>query len=177
MRWHAAAAAFAVLLLTMTTLPGCLKDEGGNGEDLSGWELGMTVDKFLSNGARTMNLTYLSFKVRWGPTEFDHWRVAESEGFEKGNESYFPFRLEASYDEPGPAGPDPFPIQGAQDYVTGACEVKSGGLRLSIDGDRSTFNVTNEYDRLPTDYEATVHIKGTYGELVLYFLMLEPPQP
>jgi len=177
MRWHAAAAAFAVLLLTMTSLPGCLKDDGGDGRDLSGWELGMSVDKFLSNGARALNLTYLTFHVRWGPKEFDRWLVGESEGFKKGNESYFPFRLEASYDEPGPAGPDPFPIQGTQDYITGACEVKSGGLKLSIDGPKSTYRITNEYDRLPTGYEATVRINGTYGELVLYFLMLEPVEP
>ena len=177
MRWHATAAALAVLLLTVTALPGCLKDDGGDGRDLSGWELGMTVDKFLTNSDRVLDLTNLTFHVRWGPKEFDRWVIGESEGFKKGNDSYFPFRLDASYGELGPVGPEPFPIQGTQDYVTGACEVRSGGLKLTIDGDRSTYRVTNEYDRLPTDYEATVRINGTYGELVLYFLMLEPAGP
>ena len=177
MRWHAVAAALAVIILTLTALPGCLKDDGGGGRDLSGWELGMTVDKFLSNNARVLNLTYIRFHVWWGPKEYDSWRVGESEGFKKGNDSYFPFRIEASYDEPGPAGPDPFPIQGSQDYVTGACEVRSSSLRLAIDGAKSTYRITNEYDRLPTGFESTVRVNGTYGELVLYFLMLEPASP
>jgi hypothetical protein len=173
MRWQPPATTLAMVLLLSAVAPGCLKDGTGPREDLSKWEMGMTIEKFESNASIELNTTYFSFTVRWGPLQFDDWVVSESEGFKKGNDSYFPFRIEAFYKDPS-NGRTPFPIQGGSNVVTGAIEVLTGKLRPTIDGSKSTYRFTNEYDRFPSPYETTVRILGTDGQLVLYFVLLAP---
>ena len=159
-----------VLLLSTCALPGCLDD--GDGPDLSDWQLGLSVEKYDTNGARAINQTYFRLDVRFGPLFEDDWLVSESNGFTKGEDDEFPWRIEASYRN-GTVY-EPFPIQGDSTFSTGMLRVGGGTLEVIVDGDASTYTVGKEYDMQPHDYEASARLKGPYGELVLYFLLLQP---
>ena len=162
--------ATAAILLATVVLPGCLDDS--EEPDLSEWHLGLSVEMFDTNGARAINQTYFSLVVRFGPLYEDDWLVTESNGFTKGEDDEFPWRIEASYRNG--TVPEPFPIQGSATFSTGLLRVGGGTLKVVIDGDPSTYIVGKEYDMQPHDYEASARLKGPYGDLVLYFLMLEP---
>ena len=163
------AVALTALVLATTALPGCLDEEE---PDLSDWHLGLSVERFETNGARAINQTHFRLDVRFGPIFKDDWIIAESDGFTKGEDDEFPLRIEASY--LNGTVYEPFPIQGSSTVATGLLRVGGGTLKVIIDGDASTYSVGKEYDMQPHDYEASAHLKGPYGDLVLYFLMLQP---
>lgn len=168
-------AAAVAASLTLVLVAGCLSDGDGGGDDgaYADWTLGLTIDRFDSNGERAVNVTELRFAVRWGPVEGDGWVVQQSDSFVKGNDSQFPFRLEARYEDgSGPA--EDFPIMGESSVLTGAVRFVDGKLELVVDGDEGLYEVTDEVDILPHDLERTLTVTGTYGDLRLYFDMREP---
>ncbi len=169
-RWRPSVVTTVAILLATVALPGCL--DGPEEPDLSDWHVGLSVEKYDTNGVRAINQTYFSLDVRFGPVYRAEWFVGESNGFTKGDESEFPWRIEARYQN-GTAL-EPFPIQGLSTYSTGSLRIGGGTLKVIIDGDASTYSIGKEYDMQPHDYEASAHLKGPYGDLVLYFLMLKP---
>jgi hypothetical protein len=171
-RRRTVAAALMAILLVATVPPGCL-DEGDNGtKDLSTWEVGMSIEKYETNGVRAVNTTYLRFEVAWGALRFDDWMVGESHGFTKGKVDYFAFTVEGSY--MNGTVREPFPVQGSSTTATGSVQVRNKDLLVNLDGDDSSFVVGREYDIQPHDWEATVRIHGDYGDLLVYFLLREP---
>jgi hypothetical protein len=170
----AAVASVAVLLLVGSTA-GCLGGGDGDGDDTDygEWFMALTVDKFNSNGQRAVNVTYLLFEVRYGPMLRDDWRVQESDGFTKGNDSVFPLRVEARYDD-GRNEVEDFPIMGSKPFLTGSVFFRDKRLKVNLDGDRSLYTIDRSIDLLPHGHEVTATIEGDYGTLVLYFNMNEP---
>ncbi len=164
--------ALVALLLAAAAAPGCL-DGGDDGEkDLSTWEVGMSIEKFETNGVRAVNTTYLRYGVDWAGHRYVDWLVGESHGFTKGKVDYFTFSLNATY--MNGTVREPFPIQGPSTKATGAVQVRSKDLLIILDGDESTYTLGKEYDIQPHDWEATVRIHGAYGDTVVYFLLREP---
>ena len=166
--------AVAVLVLVASTA-GCLGggDDGGDDTDYREWFMALTLDGFISNGERAVNLTYLLFEVRYGPMLIDDWVVEESDGFTKGNESVFPLRIEARYDD-GRNEVEDFPIMGSNAYLTGSVVFRDKTLRFNLDGPSSLYTIDRSIDRLPHKHEVTATVEGDYGTLVLYFNMNEP---
>jgi hypothetical protein len=170
----AAVATVAIVVLVASTA-GCIGGGDGNGDDTDyrEWRMSLRVDKFISNGQRAINVTYLLFEVRYGPMLIDDWVVQQSDGFVKGNESVFPIRIEARYDD-GKNEVEDFPIIGSNSYLTGSTVFKDKKLRLTIDGPGSLITIDRSIDILPHKHEITSTIEGDYGTLVLYFSMNEP---
>ncbi len=172
MRWHPIVAAVASVLLVAMALPGCL-DEDGEEDTLWDWRLGIALVEFESNSQRALNLTHLTFDVTFGPLHIDDWAIMESHDFQKGNDSFFPIRVEAFYDDPQ-STIEEFPIQGGSNTLTASLEFKDGRMVVNVDGPSDTYSMTNEIDHLPHDKERTLRVTGTYGDLVIYISMREP---
>jgi hypothetical protein len=164
-----------ILLVISVPTMGCIGNGGGDGDgkDFSEWTVAMTIDRFNTNGNRPVNVTYLLFEARIGPFQRDRWMVQESNSFKKGNESTFPIRIEARYED-GVNEVEPFPIMGDDNVITGALTIRSGKLSVVLDGEGSLYTVDKTIDIYPHDHELTVKVQGVNGELRLYFNMNEP---
>lgn len=159
------------LLFMVPMTAGCLSDE--EPLDLSEWYVGMTIDRFDSNGEKAVNVTELLFNVRFGNVTRDEWKVQESSGFFKGDVDFVPIRIEARYDD-GKNPVEDFPILGSSNVVTGALRFEGDVMRLEFDGKKDLIIKDRSIDHYPHDYERTVYISGDYGELRLYFNLVEP---
>jgi hypothetical protein len=172
MRWQAIVAAVITVLVVAVAAPGCL-DENEDEDTLWDWRLGIALAEFDSNSQRVLNLTYFTFKVTFGPIKNLDWALMESHDFLKGNDSFFPIRIEAFYDDPG-STLEEFPIQGSSNTVTASLEFKEGKMVVNVDGASDTYTVSNKIDHLPHDKEKTITVSGTYGDLDIYISMREP---
>jgi hypothetical protein len=170
-RGRAIVALSMALLLIVPVTAGCLSED--EPMDLSEWWVALTVDKFDPNGERAVNVTELLFKVRFGDLNQDTWMLQESHGFFKGDEDYFPIRLEARYDDKVNPVED-FPILGDSHIVTAALRFDGDRMGVQVDGDKDLIVKDRSIDNLPHDYERTVRLTGDYGELTLYFNLNEP---
>jgi hypothetical protein len=169
--WGPAAVALSLaIILIVPTMSGCLSEE--EPRDLSEWWVALTIDRFDPNGERPVNVTELLFEVRFGNVSKDTWMLQESSGFFKGKDNFFPIRIEARYDD-GDTVED-FPILGTSNVVTGALRFDGDRMRVEMDGDKALIEVDKSIDNYPHDYERTVKVTGTYGELRLYFNLNEP---
>lgn len=169
-RRRASLALSLALLFIVPITAGCLSDE--EPRDLSEWYVAMTIERFDTNGERSVNVTELLFKVRFGDMHKDTWMLQESSGFFKGEEDFFPIRIEARYDD-GDTVED-FPILGASSVLTGALRFDGDEMKLVLDGDPTLITKDRSIDRYPHDYERTVRLEGDYGELTLYFNLNVP---
>jgi len=169
-RRRASLALSLALLFIVPVTAGCLTEE--EPQDLSEWHVGMTIELFDTNGEKTVNVTELLFKVRFGDVNKDTWMLQESSGFFKGEEDFFPIRIEARYDD-GETVED-FPILGSSNVLTGTLRFDGDEMKLVMDGDKALIVKDRSIDRYPHDYERTVKLTGDYGELTLYFNLNEP---
>ncbi len=159
-----------VLALAMVT-SGCLSED--EPPDLDDWFVAFTVDRFDSNGQRAVNVSFLLFEVRVGDMFKETWMLQQSDGFVKADESSFPIRIEARYDD-GVNTVEDFPILGNDSFITGLLIINDGKMRVDIDGDDGLITVDKSIDRFDHDYELTVHLEGKWGTLRLYFNLNEP---
>ena len=170
-RRRVAIALTLALLFIVPITAGCLSEE--EPLDLSEWYVGMTIDGFDSNGLKAVNVTELLFDVRFYNVTRDDWKVQESSGFFKGDVDFAPIRIEARYDD-GKNPVEDFPILGSSNVITGALRFEDDDMRLEFDGDKDLITKDRSIDHYPHDYERTVRISGDYGELRLYFGLVEP---
>jgi hypothetical protein len=159
-----------VILFVVPAMAGCLTEE--EPRDLSDWWVAMTIDRFDPNGGKVVNVTELLFHVRFGNITEDTWMLQGSRGFYKGEDDSFPIRIEARYDDGNTV--EDFPILGTSNVVTGALKFDGDRMKVDIDGDPSLIVKDRSIDNYPHDYERTVKITGTYGELRLYFNLNKP---
>jgi hypothetical protein len=164
----------AVVLVMLPATSGCLSED--EPQDLDDWFVAFTVDRFDPNGQRAVNVSFLLFEVRVGGMYKDTWMVQESDGFTKGDESVFPIRVEARYDD-GVHAVEGFPILGSDPFMTGALFIRDGKMSVDIDGDDDLITLNRDIDRYDHDHELTVYLEGDYGTLRLYFNLNEPPSP
>ncbi len=116
MHWPAPLVAVALLLLVALAGPGCLSPAPG--PDLSQWQVGLTISRFEPKSQVSVNQSHFAFDVRLGPLQEEGWVISQSAGFKKGNESSFPFRVEALY---GDFQRGPFRYGGEQVWVARRC--------------------------------------------------------
>jgi hypothetical protein len=173
---RAVVASTVLLLLLLSSTTGCLSgDDGGDEVNYTEWYVALTMEQFNTNGVRAVNVTYLKFDIRFGPIQRDPWVIQESDTFQKENESVFPLRIEARYED-GVNEVEDFPLMGESNVITGAVIFKSGRLRVNLDGEDSLYTVDRSIDRYPHEHELTVTTTGTNGDLKFYLSMNEPPQ-
>lgn len=169
---HAPVLAILMVLALASVTSGCLFED--EPPDLDDWFVAFTVDRFDSNGQRAFNISFLLFEVRVGDMFKETWMLQQSDTFVKGDESAFPIRIEARYDD-GVNTVEDFPILGNDSFMTGVLIIKDGKLRVDIDGDDELITVDKSIDRFSHDYELTVYLEGKWGTLRLYFNLNEPP--
>ncbi len=161
-------------LLVLTTFSaGCLEDDEPI-PDMSDWRVSMTVNKFDTNGVRSVNVTELLFKVNFGSIDKDPWLIQESDGFVKGIDDTHPISIEARYDD-GKNPPEDFAIMGNSNVITGGLVFNKGKMTLELNGNDELVTIDRSSVIGPLYHtEITATITGDYGDLILYFNLREP---